>query len=193
MPININTCWVGREELTPTWTRPRIWPTWLGIGQGKCLTTGFCSQPDWVSGASYSEQYVTLARVKPTLALAVVQVHCTPISTAPILSIHCQRTEVGSAKASQYPRHKDRVERGAALDKGADIDTASPLHIDSQTQSRGVMQLPSSLFSVWLIHGLLDFFFPCSFLDSFYIFDFFVHPFSYVFAFSIYCLYGFPS
>lgn len=97
---------------------------------------------------------------------------------------YTQCTEVGLAEASQYIRHKD-VERGSPPHKGSDTDTAGPLYIDSWKWSEGVMQLHSCLFSVWLIPILLLTYFlsPCSFFDSFSIFDIFVHTSCYVFEF----------
>lgn len=131
----------------------------------------FCSQPDWVRGASsHSEQCVTLASVKPTLALAAV--HWPPSPPHPhhhhhhpsfssTLNVRWQRTEVGSAKASQYPWHKDRVERGAAPDKEADIDTAAALQTyspDMIWRCSPALQQPC-LLSPWLIRALFPPFF----------------------------------
>lgn len=81
-------------ELTPTWTQTRHWPTWLCSARGNCAAIGFCSQPHQVSGASHNEPSVTLAGVKPTPALAAVQVHWPPSHPLP-LHWHWQRAHAG--------------------------------------------------------------------------------------------------
>lgn len=90
-------------ELTPTWTQTRLWPTWLDSAQGNCPAIGFCSQPDRVSGASHSEQRVTLARVKPTLALDAVQVHW-PLFQPPSSRLHWHWAYTGNALRWLQPR-----------------------------------------------------------------------------------------
>lgn len=75
-------------ELTPTRTHTRFSPTWLRMAN--CLITGFCSQLDWVGEANHRAQHVTLAEVKPTLAVAAIQV-CCPLSQSPPLS-HTEHT-----------------------------------------------------------------------------------------------------
>lgn len=76
------------SELTPTRTHTRFSPTWLRMAN--CLITGFCSQLDWVGEANHRAQHVTLAEVKPTLAVAAIQV-CCPLSQSPPLS-HTEHT-----------------------------------------------------------------------------------------------------
>lgn len=62
--------YVHVAELTPTWRQIRLWLTWLGNARGNCPAIGCCSPSDWAGGASHSERRVTLAGVKPALALA---------------------------------------------------------------------------------------------------------------------------
>lgn len=138
--------------MTPTWRLIRLWPTWLSSAQGKCFSTGLCLQPDWISGASYREQRVTLAGVKPTLALAEVQVR-RPSPSTPSQLHWSWASEVGSAEASQNPQHKEWEE--LLLVKGLTL-ILQVLHtqiLDEDTRQHVIDLLPLTFYKFVFFHS----------------------------------------
>lgn len=125
-----------------------------------CPAVGSCSQPDWVSRGGHTKQPVTLAGVKPTLALAAVQVHC-PVS-------HPTDTN--------YMLHNYGFRQGLTIQ--ADINAAASFLINPWSRSKMLHSVMSPLTGP---------FFHWMFCVSIFHILFCSSPF--YFAFSMHCLF----
>lgn len=181
--LNVFMC-VYAAKHTPTWTQTRLWPTWLG--------SIWVIAPQLASASSYTE----LAEVECNFSWT--ETHSGPGrgSSPPVCLFnppHHSRTDSnwmpahggGLSRGLTIPLTQ-RVERRAAPDNGADIDTALSLLIQSRKWSEYLQQCHAGAI-LTLFFPLVCFFPPSSFFVFFHVMYLYLVPLVFHFAFSIHC------